>query len=99
MPRKRQQKRRTGKRNLAPLPQANLTTYSQTQQSQGRQAADTSAVASTSATEDQPQRAVRPRTGDGGIAAHEYVMPELRRIAAMKAITAILLVVLTIVLR
>ena len=56
-------------------------------------------LASTSATEDQPQRAVRPRTGGGGIAAHEYVMPELRRIAAMMAITAILLVVLTIVLR
>jgi hypothetical protein len=99
MPRKRQQKRRTDRKNIAPLPQASLTTTSQAQQGQGGQAVDTSASLPTSAAEGQSQKGIRPRTGGGGIAAHEYVMPELRRIAAMMAITAILLVVLTIVLR
>lgn len=99
MPRKRQQKRQTGRKDITPLPQAGLTAAPQTQQGQSGQAADTSAMPSTSEAGGQLQRAVRPRTGGGGIPAHEYVIPELRRIAMMMALTAILLVVLTIVLR
>ncbi len=99
MPRKRQQKRRTGRKDIAPLPQAGLTAAPRTQQGQSGQAADTSAMPSTSEAVAQTQKAIRPRTSGGGIPAHEYVIPELRRIAGMMAVTAILLVVLTIVLR
>jgi len=94
----RQQKSQTtGKKEITPLPQAGLTAVAQTQQAQSEEAVDTT-TPSTPEASTQPRKVIRPQAS-GGPSVYEYVAPELRRIVGMMTLVAILLVVLTIVLR
>jgi len=94
MPRK--QKRRTVKKDVAPLPQAQLTSAVQTPSSKVEaSSAPPEPVAQESVVK--PQRTVRPSVQ--AVSASTFVGPELRRIAGLMTIVIILLVVLSIVLR
>jgi hypothetical protein len=88
-------KRRHGKREFAPLPQATLTQAAQPQGEQPTATADSSIT---------PERGVRPpftakAQPANPLSVYSYVGSEMRRIGAIMALVIIILVVLGLVLR